>query len=92
MQDEPARWASIVGAFVTALLALLAAFGLPVDEAQKQAILGFILPTMIIILAIGEFIRSKVYAPSTVERVQDAAYAAGLAVMPKPELESPPAK
>lgn len=92
MQTEPARWSSLITAVVVAVIALAVAFGAPITDSQREAIIAVIPPAVVVIFALGEFIRSKVYAPSTVERVQAQAYTAGKIGNPKPELAAPPAK
>ena len=50
-----------------ALLALLVAFGLPVDDDQQGAILGFV--AVVAPIAVAYVGRSKVYAPATVAKL-----------------------
>lgn len=64
-RKSPAR---IVG-FVTALLALLVAFGVQVTTDQQVAILGIV--SAVIILLGGEVTRSQVYSPNTFDEVVD---------------------
>lgn len=60
-----------VTAAVTALLAAVTAFGVPLTETQQTAILG--LAAVVAPLAVALIGRSRVYAPATVERlVRDA--------------------
>lgn len=64
---EPALTVGAVTGFVTALLGLAVAFGLPVTDGQQAAILG-ITATLAPLVA-AWFIRSRVYAPATVARL-----------------------
>jgi hypothetical protein len=52
---------------VTALLALLVAFGVPIAEEQKAAILGIIAAVFALVQA--EVTRAAVYSPATVEEI-----------------------
>lgn len=73
MTNEPARLVSIITAFITAALGLVAAFGLNVSDDQRNAILGVIGPTVLIIGFAGEFIRARVVSPETAAKaVSDA--------------------
>ena len=65
LSHEPARLIGLVTALVTALLGVAAAFGLDFDEDQKNAILYAIAPVCAIIIAMAEFIRSRVVSPAT---------------------------
>lgn len=60
MSKEPARIISLISAFATAAIAFAVAFGLDVSDAQRNAILGMIAPTVGVIVIAGEFIRSQV--------------------------------
>lgn len=68
---EPAR---IVG-FVSALIMLLIAFNVPVTDEQKAAILAIVTAGLALLQA--EVTRANVYAPETVERIEDEAFAEG---------------
>lgn len=65
MQTEPARIVGLLTSIVTAILALLVAFGLPLSNGQTGAILGVIAATGPVVA--GFIIRRHVYAPKTVE-------------------------
>lgn len=73
LQTEPVR----VTEFVIALIALLVAFGAPIQPEQRDAIIGFV----VALIPFFEFIRSKVFAPATVERLEAEAAAAALGVV-----------
>ncbi|WFE28058.1 hypothetical protein O7623_02300 [Solwaraspora sp. WMMD791] len=70
--SEPLWSVGGVTAVVTAVLAVVTAFGLPLTDAQQAAILGLVAVVAPLVVAlIG---RTRVYAPATVERlVRDAA-------------------
>ncbi|MBM0275313.1 hypothetical protein [Micromonospora tarensis] len=64
---EPLFTVGALTAAVTAVLALLVAFGLPVSDDQQAAILGVVAvagPLVVAALA-----RGRVYAPATVSRL-----------------------
>lgn len=65
MTNEPARIIAVLTAFVTAVIGLVAAFGLGLDEGQRNAIIGVIAPTVTLIVVAGELIRSRVVSPNT---------------------------
>lgn len=69
MRNEPAL---IVGA-VTAVIALLVAFGAPVTNEQKEAIIAAVIALIPVILAI----RQSVFAPATVEKIEKQAAISG---------------
>ena len=58
MKNEPAITVASITAGVTALLALLAAFGLPLTEEQRTAILGVV--AVLAPLAVGLIARRSV--------------------------------
>ena len=78
MKTEPAAIIGGITAFVTALLALLVAYGFDIDQAQQSAILGLV--AVVAPVVAGVAIRFNVYAPATVEKVEQKAYTKGLAV------------
>lgn len=90
MQREPSILIGGITAFVTALIGLLVAFGLDIDQQQQTAILGM---TAVLAPAVASIvIRFRVFSPATTERLVDQAYAAGVPpVEPKPPLPDPPA-
>lgn len=61
---EPALTVGAVTGFVTAVLGLLVAFGLPVTDGQQSAILG--ITAVLAPVVAAWFIRGRVYAPQTV--------------------------
>lgn len=64
-QREPAAVIGTLGAFVTALLYLLAAFGLDITDEQSEAILSMMGPTVLLIALIAALIRRKVSPVAT---------------------------
>jgi hypothetical protein len=69
VNTEPARIGGYVTLFITTAIALFVAFGGFVTQDQKEAILGFAGALVVIIPVLVEFIRSRVYAPATVDRL-----------------------
>ena len=74
MQLEPV----LVTQLVASVLALAVAFGVPVTEEQRQAILQVVGIIVAIFLGGAVVARSKAYAPATVEREKAAAYEQGV--------------
>lgn len=67
MNKEPAAIISAVTAAVTAVLALLVAFGLELTGDQQAAILG--VAAVVAPLVAGLVTRSAVFSPASVERL-----------------------
>jgi hypothetical protein len=67
VNDEPSRIVGSIAAGVSALLVLLASFGLAVTDVQEKAILAFI--AIVGPVVVGFLIRRHVFAPSSVERL-----------------------
>lgn len=65
MQREPSTLISMVTAALTAVLGVLAAFGLDVSDAQRNAILAAVGPLVLVIAALGPIIRAFVVSPQT---------------------------
>jgi hypothetical protein len=78
MDREPAL---IVG-LVTAAIALGVAFGAPITEDQKNAIIGF----TVALIPVFVIVRQLVFAPATVERIELQAAVTGRV---SPDLEPP---
>jgi uncharacterized membrane protein YfcA len=47
-QNEPVAWATAIRTLVEALIALLVAFNLDINDDQRAALLGVILPVMLV--------------------------------------------
>lgn len=77
MNTEPTRIAGYVTLLLTTAIALFVAFGGNVSEEQKQAILGFAGALVIVLPLLIEFIRSRVFSPATVARIEQNAAITG---------------
>jgi hypothetical protein len=86
MKTEPTRYISIATAFVTAVLALVVAFGLSMSPDQRNAIIGVITPTVTLIVVAGELSRSRVTPVAKAEQAIEEAYQAEPGKDPKPAL------
>ena len=64
LRTEPARLIGAVTALVTAGIALLVAFGVPLTDTQQVAILSVVAAAAPLLAAL--VIRERVYAPATV--------------------------
>lgn len=65
MQTEPTRLITAITAVLTSLFGVLAAFGLNLDDGERNAILGVVGPIVVAIIVGGEVVRSKVVSPAT---------------------------
>lgn len=74
MQVEPV----LVTQLVAAILALAVAFGVPVTDEQRQAILQVVGIVVSIFLGGAVIARSKAWAPASVERATAEAYEQGI--------------
>lgn len=74
MQVEPV----LVTQLVAAILALAVAFGAPINDEQRQAVLQVVGIVVSIFLGGAVIARSRAYAPATVEREKAAAYEQGV--------------
>ena len=70
----------LVTQLVAAVLALLVAFGIPVTDEQRQAILQVVGIVVSIFLGGAVVARSRAYAPATVDRLTADAYEQGVQV------------
>lgn len=77
MKNEPAVLISTITAFLTALIGFGAAFGLNLDDSQRNATISVVAPAVAILFLIGPIIRSFVYSPTTVQKKVDAAQSEG---------------
>lgn len=90
MQKEPALTVAVVTGFVTALVALLTAFNIDISEDQRNAIVGMVGPTFLLIVGVGAIIRQFVFSPAGAQKLADDQYAAGLPpTEPQPDLPPP---
>lgn len=69
MKSEPSVIVGGITAFVTAAIGLVVAFGLDITEEQKNAILAMTAVLAPVLASV--VIRSKVYAPATVQEIVD---------------------
>lgn len=76
MKTEPAITVASITAAVTAILALLVAYGFDVSDEQQQAILGIV--AVLAPIIVGIVTRQNVWAPASVGTVKQDAYRAGL--------------
>lgn len=79
-----------ISALVASGLALLVAFGIDVDDDQRNAIIGLIPPLFAAIVGASAIIRGVVYSPKTVARLEGEAYAEGASGDPLTLAATPP--
>lgn len=62
LKREPARWGAALISLITALMALLVAFGVEITNAQQEAILGFVAALVAVAtpIIVNEWVRRKV--------------------------------
>jgi hypothetical protein len=72
---EPVRLIAILTALVTASIGVAAAFGLDLDDSQRTAVLACVPPVAGLIVAGGEWARSRVWAAPNHEHAVDLATA-----------------
>lgn len=90
MQTEPSTIIGTITGLAAAVVAALIAFGVDLSQDQQNALLGLV--AVVAPIVAGVLIRSKVFAPATVEKLTTKAYQAGTPpTQPKPEVPSPPA-
>ena len=75
MQFEPV----LISQLVAAALALAAAFGLPVSDIQRQAILQFVGVVVALMIGSGLFARNFVYSQNSVDKLKRQAFDDGAA-------------
>lgn len=81
-KTEPAGLVGTITAGVTAVLALLVAYGFDVSQEQQVAILGVVAVIAPVIAAIVT--RSRVYSPSTTQTLANEAAVTGNATIAPP--------
>ena len=69
MSSEPVISTALVTALVTAVLGALVAFGVPLSDDQRNAILGLTAALMAIIVGSGVFARNFVYSRDSVQEL-----------------------
>lgn len=77
MNQEPARIIASITAAVTAVIALLVAYGLDISQEQQAAILGVV--AVVAPLIAGIIIRNNVYSPQSTQDVAERAAVTGKA-------------
>lgn len=75
MNSEPTVTITAITTLVGAVFAALVAFGLDISADQQTAILSLIAAAWVVVTPI--WIRSKVWAPDSVEDIVDKAHVAG---------------
>lgn len=84
-KTEPAAMVASITAAVTAVLALLVAYGFDISQEQQVAILG--VAAVLAPVIAGIVTRSKVYSPATTQKLANEAAVTGDA-----QIQPPPAK
>ena len=89
MSREPLAIVGTIGSLIGAFLVMMQSFGIPITDAQSDAINNFVvIAAPIIVALIG---RQFVWSPNSVDNLTDKAYTAGLPPSdPKPEVPKPP--
>ena len=77
LKSEPAVIVSTITALLTALIGFGAAFGLDLDEDQRNAVIGVVAPAVAVIAMVGPVIRGFVYSPDSTQKLVNAAEKAG---------------
>ena len=72
-RQEPAVIVSSMTAFLAAILGFGAAFGLDLDDNQRNAVIGVVAPSVALIALIGPVIRQFVYSPNTTDKLVNSA-------------------
>lgn len=91
MDKEAAVITAAVTGVIAAVAGLLVAFNIPITEDQKNAIISTVVAFSILIVAVGPIIRTFVWSKSSVNRIANTQYAAGLDDASQPLVPSPPA-
>lgn len=81
-QTEPARLVGSITAGVTAVIALLVAYGFDISQEQQVAILGVVAVLAPIVAAL--ITREQVYSPATTARIANEAAVTGDATISPP--------
>lgn len=89
LQKEPSAIIGSIVAIVTAILALLVAYGFNVSQEQQAAILG--VTAVVAPLVASLIIRFNVFSPATTDKIANQQYVAGLKDAAQPPVPSPPA-
>ena len=91
MNREPLAIIGTIGSIIGAFIVLMQSFGIPITDAQSEAINNFVViaaPLIVTLIA-----RQYVFSPNTTKNLTDEAYVAGLPpTEPKPDVPAPPAQ
>lgn len=85
MNKEPLAIIGSIGAAIGAFIVMMQSFGIPITDAQLDAVQNFFtIAAPLVLMLIG---RQYVFSPSTTEKLTDEAYQAGVPpVEPKPDV------
>lgn len=72
LSKEPAAFVGVLTSIASSVIALLVAFGADITPEQRIALLGAVATLAPVLSAI--LIRARVYAPETVDRIDDASW------------------
>jgi hypothetical protein len=86
MDKEPAVIISALTAFATAVIGVLVVFGIDMSDDQRNAVIGVIAPTVIVIAMLGGIIRQFVVPVAKAEDKIEEAYTADPRVDDMPKL------
>ena len=86
MNKEAAIITTGIAGLATAIIGLLVAFGADITDDQRNAILGTLAASCIVIFTIGPIIRAYVWSQDSVEEAVTDAYLATPGIDPKPEV------
>ena len=81
-QTEPANLVATITAAVTAVIALLVAYGFDISTEQQVAILGVV--AVLAPVVAGIVTRSKVYSPASTAKIANESAVTGTANVPAP--------
>jgi len=77
LQREPAVVVSTIVSFLTAAVGFGVAFGLDIDDTQRDAIISVVSPAVAMIFLMGPILRQFVWSPASVKEVRAASVMAG---------------
>lgn len=82
MKREPLITIGAIGSAIAAFIVLMQSFGIPITDAQSEAIQDFVVIAVPVI--IGLIGRQFVYSPESVDRITRDAAQSGKANVPRP--------
>lgn len=77
MDREPSLYVGAITAFLTAAVGALAAFGLHINDDQRNAVIACVAPTVALVVIMSAVIRQLVYSPHSVQAKVDEAASKG---------------